>query len=443
VPSKVADSLDGVIVVSRSGPVVSHSLLDERLLRMTNGVVQTVDSAEFGFDPGRLARTDRHFAAYVDDGRLAGWQLVVSRRGQVVHASTYGKADIASGRPFSDDAIVRMFSMTKPVTSVAIMMLVEEGRIKLTDPIATWLPAFANMQVYREGPPTKPSLRPAAEPIRLWHLLTHTAGLTYGFHYTHPVDAIYREAGFAWGAPAGADLAECCDRWAALPLLFDPGTEWNYSVATDVLGRLVEVVSGQSLDVFFADRILGPLAMHDTAFSVPEHKAHRFTTLYIPDQNTGAAIPIPADRPYGEAPRMLSGGGGLVGSAADYIRFCHMLLGEGSLDGVRLLGSRTLRYMTRNHLPGGADLEQIGRPGFNEASYHGIGFGLGFSVVDDPVKNKVLSSKGEFAWGGAASTAFWIDPAEELCVVFLTQLLPSSTHPIRPELKQLVYQALT
>jgi CubicO group peptidase (beta-lactamase class C family) len=410
---------------------------------MTNGVVQQADPFEFGFDKERLAHIDRHFAEYVDDGRLAGWQVAVSRRGQVVHASTYGMADIATGRPFGNDAIVRMFSMTKPITSVAIMMLVEEGRIALTDPIDRWLPAFANMQVYREGAPTKPSLRPATEPIRLWHLLTHTAGLTYGFHYTHPVDAMYREAGFAWGAPAGADLAECCDRWAALPLLFEPGTEWNYSVATDVLGRLVEVISGQTLDAFFAERILGPLAMNDTAFSVPDNKAHRFTTLYIPEKNTGAAVPIPADRPYGEPPRMLSGGGGLVGTAADYLRFCHMLLGEGSLDGVRLLGSRTLRYMTQNHLPGRADLEEIGRPGFNEATYHGIGFGLGFSVVDDPVKNKVLSSRGEFAWGGAASTAFWVDPAEEICVVFLTQLLPSSTHPIRPELKTLVYQALT
>ena len=415
---------------------------DERLVGVTNGVVQEVEPGGVGMDAGRLARIDRHFARYVDDGRLAGWQVAVTRRGRVVHASTCGHADLATSRPFASNTIVRLFSMTKPITSVAIMMLVEEGLIALKDPIARWLPAFANMQVYCDGPPTNPALRPASEPIRLWHLLTHTAGLTYGFHYTHPVDAMYRTAGFAWGAPAGADLAECCDRWAALPLLFQPGTEWNYSVATDVLGRLIEVISGQTLDEFFAERILGPLGMVDTSFWVPPDKVDRFAGLYAPDALTGAAVPSPADRGYLKPPRMLSGGGGLVGTAADYLRFCHLLLGRGQLDGVRLLGSRTLDYMTRNHLPGGADLEQVGRPGFSEASFHGIGFGLGFSVVEDSVANKVLSSKGEFAWGGAASTAFWVDPAEELCVVFLTQLLPSSTHPIRPELKQLVYQAL-
>lgn len=414
----------------------------ESISDVMNSVRQEVEPGDVGMDAARLARIDRHFAKYVDDGRLAGWQVAVTRRGKVVHRSTYGHADMAGGRVFADDTIVRMFSMTKPITSVAIMMLVEEGLIALKDPISRWLPAFAEMQIYCDGPPSKPTLRPATEPIRLWHLLTHTAGLTYGFHYTHPVDAMYRDAGFAWGAPAGADLAECCDRWAALPLLFEPGTEWNYSVATDVLGRLVEMVSGQTLDQFFAERILVPLGMTDTAFWVPPDKLHRFASLYSPDSKTGMAVPSPADRGYARPPKMLSGGGGLVSTASDYLRFCHMLLGRGSVDGVRLLGSRTLDYMTRNHLPGGADLETVGRPGFSEASFHGVGFGLGFSVVDDPVANKVLSSKGEFAWGGAASTAFWVDPAEELCVIFLTQLLPSSTHPIRPELKQLVYQSL-
>ncbi len=409
---------------------------------MTNGVQQQADPADLGFDADRLARIDRHFAHYVDDGRLAGWQVAVARRGQVVHTSTYGMADLATGRRFADDTIVRMFSMTKPITSVAVMMLVEEGLASLKDPISKWIPSFAGMQVYKEGAPTKPSLRPATEPIRLWHLLTHTAGLTYGFHYTHPVDAIYRKAGFDFGIPQGLDLEACCDRWAELPLLFEPGTEWNYSVAVDVLGRIVEVASGQSLDEFFAERIFQPLGMVDTGFWVPEDQIDRFTTLYIPDPTTGSAVPIPVDRGYTKPPRMLGGGGGLVGTAADYLRFCHMLLGRGVLDGARILGSRTIDYMTRNHLPGGADLEELGRPGFNEAEYHGIGFGLGFSIVDDPVKNKVPSSKGEFAWGGAASTAFWVDPAEEVVVVFLTQLLPSSTHPIRPALKQLVYQAL-
>lgn len=409
---------------------------------MTNGVTLQVDPSQVGFDADRLARIDHHFATYVDDGRLAGWQVAVSRRGKVAHTSTYGMADLATSRPFESDTIVRMFSMTKPVTSVAVMMLVEAGLASLTDPISKWIPAFAEMQVYKEGAPTKPSLRPATEPIRLWHLLTHTAGLTYGFHYTHPVDAMYRKAGFDFGVPHGLDLEACCERWAELPLLFEPGTEWNYSVSVDVLGRIVEIASGQTLDQFFATRIFTPLGMVDTGFWVPDDQMSRFTTLYVPDPTSGAAVPIPVDRDYTRRPRMLGGGGGLVGTAADYLRFCHMLLGRGTLDGTRILGSRTVDYMVQNHLPGGADLEELGRPGFNEATYHGIGFGLGFSIVDDPVKNKVPSSKGEYAWGGAASTAFWVDPAEEISVVFLTQLLPSSTHPIRPELKQLVYQAL-
>ena len=226
-------------------------------------------------------------------------------------------------------------------------------------------------------------------------------------------------------------------------MLFQPGAEWNYSVASDVLGRVVEVASGQSLDDFFRSRIFEPLGMSDTAFSVAPSDHPRLAALYTPHRRTGRAVRLDA---MGNAalrpPRVLSGGGGLVSTARDYHRFTQMLLGEGALDGERVLGSRTVRYMTRNHLPGGADLEEIGRPLFAETTYDGIGFGLGFSVVEDPAKNKVLSTKGEFGWGGAASTAFWVDPVERITAVFFTQLLPSSTHPIRPQLKQLVYQAL-
>jgi CubicO group peptidase (beta-lactamase class C family) len=228
-----------------------------------------------------------------------------------------------------------------------------------------------------------------------------------------------------------------------MPLLFQPGAEWNYGVSTDVLGRVVEVVSGQSLDEFFAERIFGPLGMTDTAFSVAEDQAEQLAALYVPNPATGKAMRNDA---FGAGalhrPACLSGGGGLVSTAADYHRFTSMLLHEGELDGTRLLGTRTVRYMARNHLPGGADLEAFGRPLFAETSFAGVGFGLGFSVVDDPVANKVLSSAGEFAWGGAASTAFWVDPFEGVTALFMTQLLPSSTHPIRPQLKQLVYQAL-
>jgi CubicO group peptidase (beta-lactamase class C family) len=277
----------------------------------------------------------------------------------------------------------------------------------------------------------------------MWHLLTHTAGLTYGFHHAHPVDAMYREAGFEWATPPGLDLAACCEAWARLPLLFQPGSEWNYSVATDVLGRVVEVLSGQPLDAFLTERIFAPLQMTDTGFSVAAPDAGRLAALYSPDPVTGRATRNDAMGSYAlRPPDALSGGGGLASTAADYHRFAQMLLGEGELGEVRLLGTRTVRFMARNHLPGGADLEAFGRPLFAETTFEGVGFGLGFSVVVDPVAGRFPSSPGEFAWGGAASTAFWVDPVEQLIVVFLTQLLPSSTHPIRSQLHQLVSQAV-
>lgn len=409
---------------------------------MLSAVTVTADPRSLGFDPDRLARIDRHFAAYVDDGRLPGWQVVVSRHGEVVHHSTYGMRDVDAGVAWTDDTIVRLFSMTKPITSVAAMMLYEEGGFELKQPVADLIPEFAASRVYRSGNAFKPVTEPVTEPVRMWHLLTHTAGLTYGFHHQHVTDAIYRARGFEWGAPKGLDLAECCAAWASMPLVFQPGAEWCYSVATDVLGRVVELVSGQSLDAFFAERVLGPLGMGDTRFFVPQAEVGRAARLYSPEPGTGRAVVSPLESLPTDMPRFLSGGGGLWGTAADYLRFCHLLLGRGEVDGVRLLGSRTVDYMTRNHLPGGADLERFGRPLFAETSYDGVGFGLGFSVIDDHVYNRVLSSPGEYAWGGAASTAFWCDPVEDVAVVFLTQLLPSSTHPLRPQLKQLVYQAL-
>ncbi|NND76095.1 MAG: beta-lactamase family protein [Ilumatobacter sp.] len=408
------------------------------------------DPADEGFDPARITRIDAHFAQYVDDGRLPGFQVAVSRRGKVVHASTYGARNMEDGLPWEADTIVRLYSMTKPITSVAAMMLYEEGKFQLKDLVSKFLPAFGDARVYRSGPVVNPTTEPATEPMRVWHLLTHTSGLTYGFHNTHVTDALYRQAGFEWGIPGGMDLAACCDAWAALPLAFQPGTEWNYGVSTDVLGRLVEVISGQPLDVFFRERILDPLEMSDTEFWVADERRDRFAQLYYPKPTESAggdagpsrqAAVMPA-APLDERPTMLGGGGGLCGTAADYLRFCHMLLNGGELDGRRILGSRTVDYMTRNHLPGDADLEQFGRPLFAETEFDGVGFGLGFSVALDNAANKVIGSPGSFAWGGAASTAFWIDPLEEIVVVFLTQLLPSSTYPIRPQLQQLVYQAL-
>lgn len=400
-----------------------------------------VDPGEVGFDAGRLARIDAHFQRYVDDGLLPGWLIAIARRGQIAHLSTYGQRDLESGRPVELDTLWRIFSMTKPITSVAAMMLYEEGAFELKDPVSRFIPAFADTKVYRSGSTVNPVLEPQTEPVRVWHLLTHTSGLTYGFHHAHPVDAMYRAGGFEWGNPPGQDLEQICTTFASFPLLFQPGTEWNYGVSTDVLGRVVEVASGQPLDVFLEERIFGPLGMSDTAFYAKD--LDRLAALYIPTPGTRKAMRLDGLADAAKTkPDYLSGGGGLVASAGDYHRFNRMLLNGGELDGVRLLGTRTVGYMAQNHLPGGQDLEQFGRPLFAETSFDGVGFGLGFSVVQDRVANKVLSSVGEFGWGGAASTAFWVDPAEEVTAVFMTQLLPSSTHPIRPQLKQLVYQAL-
>lgn len=402
----------------------------------------TADPADHGFDLGRLSRIETHFQSYIDDRRLAGWQVAVSRGGEVVYSATAGDRDRDAGIAWEDDTIARMFSMTKPITSVAAMMLYEEGAFELKDPVAKFIPSFGDSRVYRSGSAYSPVTEALTEPIRIWHLFTHTAGLTYGFHSQHVTDALYRGAGFEWGTPDGADLEACCDLWAGLPLAFQPGSEWNYGVSTDVLGRVVEVVSGMALDDFFRERIFEPLGMTDTGFWVDDERAARVARLYSPNPANGEAVASPLEELQTERPVAMSGGGGLWGTAADYLRFCHMLLNRGELDGVRLLGTRSVDYMTRNHLPGGADLEEFGRPLFAETSFDGVGFGLGFSVQLDPAKYRVLSSPGEYAWGGAASTAFWCDPLEDIAVVFLTQLLPSSTHPIRPQLKQLVYQAL-
>ena len=401
-----------------------------------------VDPGEVGLDAQRLRRIDAHFRKYVDDGRLPGWQVMVSRRGRVAHLSSYGFADKEAGRPVADDTIWRIYSMTKPVTSVAAMMLVEQGLMELTDPISRWLPEFAEPRVYVAGPATKPTTVAATEPIRVWHLLTHTAGLTYGFHRVHVTDELYRIAGYDLGMPAD-DLAAFSRGIAALPLAFQPGTEWNYSVATDILGRLVEVVSGQSLADFFARQIFEPLDMRDTAFHVDEPRHDRLAALYA--VASGVSEPFRYDdlgERYKRPAKWPSGGGGLVSTTRDYARFTWMLLRGGELDGARLLSPRTVRYMTRNHLPGNADLQTFGRALFAETRFDGVGFGLGFAVVTDAAAGKVIATEGEFNWGGMASTAFWVDPAEELTVVFMTQVMPSSTYPIRPQLRALTYQAL-
>ncbi|GHH77578.1 serine hydrolase [Streptomyces sulfonofaciens] len=399
------------------------------------------DAGELGFDAGRLARMDRFYQRYVDDGLLPGWLLAVSRAGRVVHLSSYGHRDVASGRPVETDTLWRWYSMTKPVTSVAAMMLYEEGAFQLTDPVSRFIPSFADLRVFRGGSDVKPVTEPVTEPVTIWHLLTHTAGLTYGFLRAHPVDAMLRARGFEWTRPREYDLARSVDAWAGVPLLFQPGTEWNYSLATDVLGRVVEVASGLRLDEFFRTRIFEPLGMTETGFHIPAGTEERLASLYVPAPG-GITHAKGLSQGPTEPPRHLSGGDGLLGPARDYHRFSQMLLGRGAFDGVRLLGSRTVDFMTRNHLPGGADLESFGRRLFGEVPFEGTGFGLGFSVVEEPVALHGLASKGEYGWGGAASTVFWVDPAEEVTVMFFTQLLPSSTYPIRSQLRALVQQAL-
>jgi CubicO group peptidase (beta-lactamase class C family) len=402
-----------------------------------------VDAADVGLDPRRLERLDTHFRRYVDDGRLAGWQLAISRGGRIAHVASAGHRDRESGAPVAADTIWRIYSMSKPITSVAALMLWEEGCFELRDLVSSFLPEFAHQQVWRAGSVTTPFFDPVVEPMQMWHLMTHTSGLTYGFMHAHPVDELYRRAGFEWGVPRDTDLAGICEQVARLPLLFQPGAEWNYSFAVDVLGRVIEVITGQPLDVVLRTRIFEPLGMADTGFSAPPDSADRVAMLYGAHPSTRLATRLEtASRAAHTAPAAFLGGGGLVSTTADYLRFAEMLRRRGELAGVRLLSSRTVDYATRNHLPGGADLSTFGRPLHSETAFDGVGFGLLGSVTIDPVKAKVPGSVGDFGWGGAASTTFWVDPVEDLVCVFMTQLLPSSTHPIRSQLKQLVYQAL-
>jgi len=400
-----------------------------------------VDPSAMGFDPDRLERIQSHFDQYVQDRRLSGWLATVGRGGELVWTGKGGYRDREKDLEVTDDTIWRIYSMTKPITSIAVMMLYEEGRFDLNDDAGQWITSLAAPRVWSGGSSSQPVTVPATEPVRVHHLLTHMSGLTYGFNYVHPVDAIYRAKGYDFGYPKGADLNQAVHDWCSSPLLFQPGSRWNYSVSVDVLGRLIELWSGRPLDEFVRDRILEPLGMHDTEWWCPPEKQDRLGMLYVPvngDSYPYEDIARAATHP----PRLHAGGGGLLSTAADYHRFMTMLLRGGELDGVRLVSNRTLDLMTQNHLPGDVDLEAFATDSFSEVDYAGVGFGLGFSVLLDRRKNKSLASEGTFGWGGAASTAFWVDPEEDLTVSFFTQLLPSGTYPIRRELQQLVYQAL-
>ncbi|HET9640008.1 MAG TPA: serine hydrolase domain-containing protein [Allosphingosinicella sp.] len=405
--------------------------------------MERVDAAQAGFDPERLERIDAFLDEhYLAPGLLAGAQLLIARDGKAVHFSTAGKAR-ASGEPMAEDALFRIASMTKPITSIAFMMLVEEGRVTLDQAVETIIPEWKGISVYDGGGAGVPFLtRPPERPMMMIDLLRHTSGLTYAFQHRTNVDAAYREKKIE-GWHGALDLDGFVAALADVPLEFSPGTAWTYSVSTDVLGLVVERVSGMKLDRFFEERIFAPLGMTDTAFHVPADKAHRLGDAWAFREGKGAVLYDQGEKSaWSRPPRLLAGGAGLVSSVADYHRFCSMLIGGGALDGARLIGRKTLELMTANHLPGGADLTEMSRSLFSEAINAGQGFGLGFGVNLDPAKTMLPGSKGEYYWGGMFSTAFFVDPVERLHMIFMTQLMPSSTYPVRRQLKTLIYAAL-
>jgi CubicO group peptidase (beta-lactamase class C family) len=407
-----------------------------------------------GMSKAAFDRIENHLKTrYLDSGRFPGTQLLVYRRGKVVHSAVQGFADLERQVPVKHDTIFRIYSMTKPLTSVAFMMLLEEGRVALDEPVHKYIPEWKNLGVFLAG--TGPFLtRPPTRPMQIVDLLRHTSGLTYGFQQRSNVDAAYRDKKIGEVEKAGT-VQTMIEDLAKIPLEFSPGEAWNYSVATDVIGYLVGLISGKPFEQFLKERILDPLGMNDTGFYVPADKAHRFAACYSADPQGGMTLHAtdrkssltlqddPAKSSFLTPPSFISGGGGLCSTAADYLTFCRALLNRGELGGVRLLGPKTLALMTSNHLPGGRDLPEMSRSLFSEAAYNGIGFGLGFSVTMDPAKTLIPGSAGEYAWGGAATTSFWIDPAEELIAIFMTQVLPSSAYPLRRELRTMIYAAIT
>jgi CubicO group peptidase (beta-lactamase class C family) len=354
---------------------------------------------------------------------------MVARRGKLVHFEAFGKADVEADKPMRKDAIFRIYSMTKPITTVAAMMLYEEGKFQLGDSLSDYLPQFAAVEVYRDGGNESPH-----RPITVRDLLTHRSGLTYGLFSGTPVDKLYRESNVL---DSSGTLKDMVDKLAAIPLLNQPGQKWHYSVSTDVLGYLVEVLSGQPLDEFFQQRIFDPLAMTDTGFYVPMGKKDRFPVNYVWNgEGERRVADHPATSRYLKKPTFHSGGGGLVSTTVDYMRFCQMLLSGGQLDGVRLLSPKTVEIMTMNHL------DDAQTPNGGVTLGNGAGFGLGFRVVTDVPRNERTVSTGTYGWGGMASTMFFIDPHEELIGIIMSQKLPTYLR-IRDEFQAAVYQSIT
>jgi CubicO group peptidase (beta-lactamase class C family) len=393
------------------------------------------------FDPDRLARIPAFLTeTYLQPGKLPGAIVKVLHRGETVLSAIQGHADVAAGRPYAEDTIFRIYSMTKPVASVALMMLVEEGRVQLDDPVHRYIPAWKDLRVYRSGTlKTGWVTAPPARPMQVIDLLRHTAGLTYGFQLNTNVDAAYRRLGIGEIEKGDITLSGMIEALAELPLEFSPGEYWNYSVATDVVGWLVQVIAGRPFEDFVAERVLKPCGMVDTGFHVRDGEGHRLATCYSPTKEGGLAVQDQADTSgFLNPPAFISGGGGLVSTAADYLRFAEAL----RTGNPALVSRKTLALMTANHLPGGKTLPALSRSAFSEAAYDGVGFGLGFATTTAIEKTMVAGSNGDYFWGGAASTFFWVDPAEELTVLLLTQLIPSSTYPIRRQLRSLVYGAM-
>ncbi|MFT4633132.1 MAG: CubicO group peptidase (beta-lactamase class C family) [Candidatus Pseudothioglobus sp.] len=390
---------------------------------------------DVGLSAARLYKIDHLTQHYINAGKIPGSVTLVARQGHIVHTTSQGKMDIEADKDMSDDTIFRIYSMSKPITSAALMMLYEDGRFQLDDPVTRFIPAFERLKVYSaDGNHTAP-----LRPMTIRDLLTHTSGLTYGFMQSTAVDAMYREQ----GVEQSASLEEMVAKLADIPLLFTPGSRWSYSVATDVCGHLVEKISDTPFDEFLREQIFEPLEMEDTGFSVPEDKVHRFAANY---ERTTDDHMVLADSPesshYLQQPGLLSGGGGLVSTIHDYYKFASMLLNQGEFGGTRILGRKTVELMRSNHMPNNGDLTSMGQAVFSETPYDGIGFGLGFSVMLDPATAQILGSAGEFAWGGLASTYFFVDPEEDMLVIFMTQLMPSSSYPIRREMRVLAYQSL-
>ena len=400
-----------------------------------------------GLDAGRLERIGEHLERnYIGNGKITGCQVGVARHGHLAYFKSFGQMDKERGKPTADDTIYRIYSMTKPITSVALMMLYEQGYFQLNDPVSRYVPSWKNHRVWVSGDGADMTTEAPTRPVSFRDVLSHTAGFTYGgglpgIGIQHPIDKIYRELKIR--SAGGRDsMTEFLDKLGQVPLRYQPGTAWMYSLATDVCGALVEVISGAPFAQYLQDNIFGPLGMKDTAFFVAPDKVDRFAANYErgPDKKL-KLLDDPATSAFVSEPGFKSGGGGLTGTSADYLRFCEMLRRGGELDGARILGPRTLEVMHMNHLPGGKDLTQLAIGGFSETANEGVGFGLGFASTMDQVTTGTLGA-GDYYWGGAASTIFWVDPKEDLSVVFMTQLMPSGTFNFRGQLKSIIYSSI-